>query len=116
MTIGSRNSHDMHWFPGAIDQVRVYSRALAAADIRDQYLYESAWVEDRQTQDITVDGDLPTAGLLVDSESYMAKQPVVVGMTASDPTSGVARMRLSGQCAAGPCGSHAFSEEAVPCS
>jgi hypothetical protein len=31
--IGARSSSDMHWFPGNIDDVRIYSRALSAAEI-----------------------------------------------------------------------------------
>ena len=34
MTVGGRNSPDQHWFPGAIDDVRVFDRALAAAEIQ----------------------------------------------------------------------------------
>jgi hypothetical protein len=31
--IGARSSYDMHWFPGNIDDVRIYSRALSAPEI-----------------------------------------------------------------------------------
>ena len=93
-TIGGRNSQNQHWFPGAIDEVRIYSRVLTSAQIRDLYLYQSAWVEDRQSHDITVDNDSPTADVLIDNGSYLAKQEIVVGMTANDPTSGVDKVEL----------------------
>ena len=64
-TIGSRNSKNQWYFPGAIDEVRVYSRVLTPSQIRDMYLYQSAWVQDRQSHDITVDNDSPTAAVLI---------------------------------------------------
>ena len=103
-TAGCRGRHGQHmhghhdhrrpqleepaWFPGAIDEVRIYSRVLTPSQIRDMYLYQSAWVEDRQSHDITVDNDSPTADVLIDNGSYLAKQEIVVGVTANDPTSG----------------------------
>jgi uncharacterized protein (TIGR03382 family) len=33
MVIGGRNSADMHWFPGLIDDVRVYDKALTADEV-----------------------------------------------------------------------------------
>ncbi|HEX7901196.1 MAG TPA: LamG domain-containing protein [Planctomycetota bacterium] len=33
VTIGARSSSDQHWFPGNIDDVRIYQRALSAAEI-----------------------------------------------------------------------------------
>ena len=93
-TIGSRNSKNQHWFPGAIDEARIYSRVLTPSQIRDMYLYQSAWVQDRQSHDITVDNDSPTAAVLIGNGSYLANQEIVVGVTANDPTSGVATVEL----------------------
>ena len=93
-TIGSRNSKNQHWFPGAIDEARIYGRVLTPSQIRDMYLYQSAWVQDRQSHDITVDNDSPTAAVLISNGSYLAKQEIVVGVTANDPTSGVATVEL----------------------
>ena len=39
--IGSRNSLDQHWFPGGIDEVRIYGRALNGNEIAD--LYNAGW-------------------------------------------------------------------------
>ena len=39
--VGSRNSQDQHWFPGAIDEVRIYGRALPAQEIVN--LYNAGW-------------------------------------------------------------------------
>lgn len=36
-SIGSRNSDDMHWFNGKIDDVRIYNRALNAEEIKGIY-------------------------------------------------------------------------------
>ncbi len=92
--IGSRSDNAQHYFPGRIDEVHVYGHALTAAQIWDEYLYESAWIEDRQSQDITVDDDEPTAAVLITGTSYLVNQPIVVGLTASDPTSGVSQVKL----------------------
>ena len=94
MTIGGRNSKNQWYFPGAIDEVRVYSRVLTPSQIRDMYLYQSAWVQDRQSHDITVDNDSPTAAVLIANGSYLARQEISVGLTANDPTSGVATVEL----------------------
>jgi hypothetical protein len=34
MAIGARNSVNLHWFPGLIDDVRVYGRALTATEVQ----------------------------------------------------------------------------------
>jgi uncharacterized repeat protein (TIGR01451 family) len=100
--IGSRNSLDQHWFPGQIDEVRVYDQSLTAEQIKSQHDYESAWFEDRQTQQLTVDNDDPTAELLMPVGSYLANQEIVVGMIATDTTSYVDRVELGVQQGAGP--------------
>ena len=100
--IGSHNLGGVHFFPGAIDQVRVYGHALTATQIWDQYQYESAWTEDRQSRDITVDDDLPAAQVLMADGSYLAGQAIVVGVTAGDPTSGIAAVELGVQAGTGP--------------
>jgi len=58
--VGSRSSTDQHYFPGLIDEVRIYDHALAASDIHDAYVHENGWVEDRESRNLTVDGDKPT--------------------------------------------------------
>ena len=92
--IGSHNSLNQHWFPGAIDEVQIYGRALTSGQIRDLYLYQSAWVESRQSRDITVDNDPPTAKLLIANGSYLADQTIWIGVTANDPTSDVDKVEL----------------------
>ncbi|MFN2167203.1 MAG: LamG domain-containing protein, partial [Anaerolineae bacterium] len=100
-SVGSQNTSKQHFFPGAIDQVRIYGRPLTERQIWDQYQYESAWVEDRQSRDITVDDDLPTAEVVMTEGSYLAKQATVVGVTAGDPTSDVDAVELGVQASAG---------------
>ena len=39
--IGSRNDNQQHWFPGTIDEVRIYGRALPPQEIAD--LYHAGW-------------------------------------------------------------------------
>ncbi len=81
-------------FKGSLDELRIYNRALTGAEVRDQWSYEYSWFEDRQSQDITVDNDNPTAEVLLDAGSRLAKQPFVVGLAASDETSGVDQVDL----------------------
>jgi uncharacterized repeat protein (TIGR01451 family) len=94
MAIGSNNSLNQHWFPGAIDEVQVHGRALTPGQIGDLYDYQSAWVESRQSTHITVDSDSPRADLQIANGAYLADQTIWVGITASDPTSGVDKVEL----------------------
>ena len=87
--IGSQNTSTAHWFPGAIDKVQVYGRALTPGQIGDLHDYQSAWVESRLPTNITVDSDSPNADLLIGYGTYLANQTIWVGITAKDPTSPV---------------------------
>ncbi len=121
--IGSHSSQTQHWFPGEIDQVRIYARALTAKEISDQFAYEDAWVEDRESQNITVDNDLPAAEVLMAGGSYLARQAIWVGVRGSDPTSAVDKLELGVQKGSGtvawataaPCGSEANQPEGAWC-
>jgi hypothetical protein len=86
-----------HSFHGLLDEVLVFKSALSAGQVRDLYLYQSGWVEDRQTHDISVDSDVPTAELLLRDQSYLANRRVPVGVTARDATSGVEKVELGVQ-------------------
>jgi Concanavalin A-like lectin/glucanases superfamily/Bacterial TSP3 repeat len=97
MTVGSRNSKNQHWFPGAIDEVQIYGRALTPGEMQELSDYQSAWVEGRESHNITVDSEAPTADLLIPDGSYLADEPIWVGVTANDPTSGVDKVELGAQ-------------------
>jgi hypothetical protein len=82
------------YFNGRLDEVVLYDRALTPGQVRDLYDYQSAWFEDRQSRNLTVDDDLPAAQVVMTGGSYLANRPIVVGVTANDATSGVQAVEL----------------------
>jgi uncharacterized repeat protein (TIGR01451 family) len=82
------------YFNGRLDEVVLYDRALTPGQIADLYDYQAAWFEDRQSRNITVDDDLPTAQVLMTGGAYLANRPILVGVTVNDATSGVEAVEL----------------------
>jgi hypothetical protein len=101
------------YFTGRFDEVVLYKNALSASQIRDMYLYQGSWVEDRQSRNITVDDKPPSATLeITGTNPYWSGQETVVVISADDADSRVDRLVLSGQ--KGSTGS-VGPWEAVPC-
>jgi hypothetical protein len=90
------------FFNGRLDEVVVYDRVLTPGQISDLYDYQVAWFEDRQSRNITVDDDLPTAQVLMTGGAYLARREIVVGVAAADPTSGVAGVEMGADQASTP--------------
>nr|MBC8449122.1 PD40 domain-containing protein [Chloroflexota bacterium] len=89
-------------FDGRVDEVTIYARGLTAREVRDLYLYQASWVEQRQSQNLTVDSDNPTSKI-ESHATYLAAAPVQMLATASDPTSGVAGVDIGFCKGAGYC-------------
>ncbi len=84
-------------FAGRVDEVTVYDHALSARDVRDVFLYQGKWVEERQSHTISVDADAPTSTLRsirTDAPDYRANRYVEMHVGAQDATSGVALVEL----------------------
>ena len=63
ITIGSRNDSKQHWFPGSIDEVRIYGRALPALEVAD--LFHAGWQA----------AMLPSGGVGAERTSWTAPVP-----------------------------------------
>ena len=63
ITIGSRNDSKQHWFPGSIDEVRIYGRALPALEVAD--LFRAGWQA----------AILPSGGVGAERTSWTAPVP-----------------------------------------
>jgi hypothetical protein len=94
---GDTDLGQQEYFRGRLDEVVLYKRALSASEVRELYRYQGGWFEDRQSRDITVDSDSPTAEVLMTEGAYLANRTIWVGVTADDPTSGVAGVELGVQ-------------------
>jgi hypothetical protein len=86
-------------FAGRLDEVTIYNHALSAAEVRDTFLYQAKWVEERETQAVTVDAEPPTSCLRSYTEDfpYRSFQDVVMHVEARDPTSRVTLVELGAQ-------------------
>ncbi len=93
-SVGSQSSTGQHAFPGLIDQVQVFDHARTATDIHEAYVYENGWVEDRQSRNLTIDNDDPTAEVVMEGSRYLANTPTEVLIRAHDQTSGIAAAEL----------------------
>jgi type II secretory pathway pseudopilin PulG len=80
-------------FDGRVDEVTIYAKGLTAREVRDLYLYQASWVEQRQSQNLTVDADDPISEIKPHA-AYLVAAPVQLLATASDPTSGIASVDL----------------------
>ena len=89
---------------GMLDDVVVYSRALPADEVYDLFVYQGSWVEDRQSRNLTVDAENPTAEVLLNAPAYMVKAASIVPIKTDDKTSGMASAKLcvGGTCANAP--------------
>jgi hypothetical protein len=76
-------------FTGRIDEVTIYRRALSSYEIRNAYLHQSKWVEERQTFHLTVDAEDPVSTLRSTEPRYRANRDVVLNVGALDATSHV---------------------------
>ncbi|HHS98157.1 MAG TPA: hypothetical protein ENK08_09760, partial [Chloroflexi bacterium] len=84
-------------FAGRIDEVALYDYALSPRQVREVFLYQGKWVEDRQSHPITVDADDPTPvlrSIRTDGPDYRAERDVVMHIEAIDPTSDVMQVGL----------------------
>jgi len=79
-------------FAGQLDEVTLYSRALSPFEVRDIFLYQGKWVEDRESTAVTVDDAPPESDLSSYNAAfpYRANRDVVMHLAAQDDTSGVA--------------------------
>jgi len=80
------------YFNGRIDELAIYHRALSDKDIRDIFLYQGSWVEERDSHEITIDTDTPTSELssyLEGSSNYRPNQDAIFGIQVNDTTSSV---------------------------
>ncbi|NOZ04951.1 MAG: hypothetical protein GXP41_01170, partial [Chloroflexi bacterium] len=80
------------YFNGRIDELAIYPSALSAKEIRDIFLYQGSWVEERESHEITIDTDVPTSELssyLEGGSNYRANKDAMFGIQAQDTTSSV---------------------------
>ena len=84
-------------FAGRVDEVAVYDHALSPGEVREVFLYQGKWVEERQRHTLTIDVDAPTSELrsiLTGARDYRANQDVMLHIAAQDATSNVALAEL----------------------
>ncbi len=84
-------------FAGRIDEVMLYDYALSPRQVREVFLYQGKWVEDRQSHPVIVDADDPTPllrSIRTDGPDYRAERDVVMHVEAIDPTSEVMQVGL----------------------
>ena len=81
---------------GRIDEVVVHGRALSQFEVRDLFLYQGKWVEDRQSTGVIVDNDLPLSVLRSYSDTFPHRpnQDVVMHVEARDATSGASMVEV----------------------
>ncbi|MFQ5342986.1 MAG: LamG-like jellyroll fold domain-containing protein, partial [Anaerolineae bacterium] len=80
------------YFHGRVDELAIYPSALSDNDIRDIFLYQGSWIEERESHEITIDTDTPSSVLSSykeGSSNYRANKDAMFGIQASDPTSSV---------------------------
>lgn len=93
--IGYHNG-DSH-FLGRMDEVAIYERALSQYEIRDTFVYQAQWIEERQSFPITIDAEAPVSSLRsyqAGKANYRANQDVILDLQASDITSYVTLAEL----------------------
>ena len=105
---------DAGWI-GRIDEPTIYERALSEYEIRDVFRYQARWIEERQSQDITIDAADPTSSLtsyVEGQDNYRPNEYKVTGVVAQDAASSVPLVELGVK---GP-GESAFTWQAAsPC-
>ncbi|MGC9400243.1 MAG: LamG-like jellyroll fold domain-containing protein [Anaerolineae bacterium] len=72
------------YLDGRLDEFAIYHRALSGLEIKRLYTAQAAWVEERQTAEMVVDADAPTAWLVSDTP-YRANRDAVLHIGAQDP-------------------------------
>ncbi|HBY94258.1 MAG TPA: hypothetical protein DEP84_09895, partial [Chloroflexi bacterium] len=85
------------YFNGRIDELAIYNRALSDDEIRDIFLYQGKWIEERQTHEITIDAEAPTSSLRSYNPAganYRPNRDAVLDIQATDATSYVALAEL----------------------
>ncbi|MBN1180206.1 MAG: tandem-95 repeat protein [Anaerolineae bacterium] len=95
-----------------IDELTIYDHALGPYEVRDIFLYQGRWVEDRQSHTIVVDDEYPVSALLsyAPTQPYRANQYVGMHVEAHDATSGVSLVELGVK----PSGQAAYTWTAAP--
>lgn len=87
-----------NYFDGRIDEVAVYAfTALSNVDIRDIYLYQNKWIEERKTHEITIDTNTPWSSLRNYDEFedyYRANRDMMLDIEVYDYDSHVALAEL----------------------
>ncbi|MFN8471119.1 MAG: LamG-like jellyroll fold domain-containing protein [Anaerolineae bacterium] len=84
-------------FKGRLDEVSLYRSALTGREVNDIYRYQASWVQENQTQVVTVDADAPTSSLRSyrpGQPNYLPNRDSVMDIRASDRTSRVALAEL----------------------
>lgn len=84
-------------YRGRLDEVTLYNSALTAREVSDIYHYQAAWVQEEQTQRLTIDADAPAStlrSLPVGQTAYLPNRDTVMDIRASDRTSRVALAEL----------------------
>jgi subtilisin-like proprotein convertase family protein len=81
---------------GRLDEVTLYDHALSEFEVRDIFLYQGKWVEERRSQNILVDNDIPFSTLrsYTPTLPYRANREEVMHVEAHDQTSAVAMAEL----------------------
>jgi uncharacterized repeat protein (TIGR01451 family) len=96
--LGAHAGNGGRYLNGRLDEFAIYHRVLSELEIARLYAAHNAWVEERQSVEITVDADAPTAEL-VSATAYRANRDAVLHINAQDsaavdsvPASGVDRV------------------------
>lgn len=89
-------------FAGQLDEVVLYNHALMARQVHSLFVYQGGWVQDRESRNLTVDAEAPSAqlkvpGVPVGGSLYLANQSVQLLVTGSDLTTDVAAVQLGTQ-------------------
>ena len=102
-SIPARDTRD--WsnpFSGRIDEVTLYDRGLREDEVERLFADQMSWVEERQSNNILVDGDVPACEV-ASPESYLPAEGMQLLAAARDATSGIDSMELAFCKSAGAC-------------
>ena len=89
-------------FSGRIDEVTLYNRGLREDEVERLFADQMSWVEERQSNNILVDGDVPECEV-ASPETYLPAEGMQLLAAARDETSGIDSMEFAFCKSAGAC-------------
>ena len=83
----SDSSGTVRYFDGLMDELTIHASALSSSEVAATYDYQASWYDLTQSFPIIIDVDDPQVAL--DVYTDLANDPVLLGISAVDPTSDI---------------------------